>query len=152
MTRRLLPALLACLAVPAAAQPTDEASGENYAVETIELLPGDAIVIGFSPGYSHQLLRIRHRGDEALNVALEPGEVRASLWVGNGRSELRVENATDEPLDFTALADRRGTGGFSPVAVATVPPGADIAAGRWNFAVHAVTIGEFSYGQQTLKP
>lgn len=85
-------------------------------------------------------------GIEVDTIALAPGEVRAHFIVSGRESMLEIENATGQTLYFDALADRRGSGGFSPVPVASVPAGGATVAGRWAFPIATLTLGEFSYG------
>lgn len=134
--------LLAAAVAPAAAQEPPP----GLEVDTIALAPGEAVVIAFEQGFDHQLLRVRHRGAEALTAPLAAGEVRAHFTSDGGRSALEVENGAGEPLYFDALADRSGRGGFSPVPVTSVPAGRRAVAGSWAFAIATLTLGEFSYG------
>lgn len=120
--------------------------GPDTEVDSLRLDPGDAVVFGFGEGFDHQLLLIRHRGEEARTTPLEADEVRAILDTGDGSSELTIENATGETLYFDALVDRSGRGGYGSAPVIAVPAGQRIVAGDWDFAPAAVVIGEFSYG------
>ncbi len=130
-------------ATEAAAQ---EVTDPNMEVDSIELRPGDAVIFGFGEGFDHQLLLVRHRGEEARTEPLEAGEVRASFASSEDAASLEIENATGETLYFDALADRRGSGGYGSVPTMAVPDGERIAAGEWGFRIHSLVIGEFSYG------
>lgn len=142
MHRLAILAAALLFAAPAAAQEV----GADMEVDSIRLVPGDAVVFGFGEGFDHQLLLVRHRGEAARTAPLGPDEVRALLDAGDGASALTIENGTGETLYFDALVDRSGRGGFGSAPTAAVPPGERIVAGDWDFAPAAVVIGEFSYG------
>jgi len=118
----------------------------NMEVDSIALVPGEAVVFGFGEGFDHQLLLVRHRGAEAVSAALDVDEVRAALYADEGETWLEIENGTGETLYFDALADRSGNGGYGPVPTAAVAAGMRAVAGRWGFAFASLVIGEFSYG------
>jgi hypothetical protein len=141
----LAAAMFTSLAVPAYA-PAQEATGPDMEVDSIALAPGEGVVFGFGAGFSHQLLLVRHRGEEALATPLASGEVRAILYTDAGETWLEMENGTGETLYFDALADRNGNGGFGSVPSSAVPVGERIIAGRWAFPIASLVIGEFSYG------
>ncbi|WP_298023231.1 hypothetical protein [uncultured Parasphingopyxis sp.] len=136
-------AMAAVASAPASAQ---QVTDPNMEVDSLTLEPGDAVIFGFGEGFDHQLLLIRHRGAEAISEPLSPGEVRAVLYVDDGASWLDMENATSERLTFDGLADRRGQGGYSTVPTRSVAPGGRAEAGRWDFPIYSLVIGEFSYG------
>lgn len=138
-----LAGLTISFASPAAAQ---EVTDPDMEVDSIELTPGQGVVFGFGAGFSHQLLLVRHRGSEALSIPLASGEVRAVLYTDGGETWLEMENGTDEILYFDALADRNGNGGYGSVPSSAVPVGERTAAGRWDFEIVSLVIGEFSYG------
>jgi hypothetical protein len=140
----LISALIVC-AVPSLAA-AQEVTDPNMEVDSIALEPGEGVVFGFGQGFSHQLLLVRHRGEEALATPLAPGEVRAVLYTDAGETWLEMENGTGEILYFDALADRNGNGGFGSVPSTAVPVGERIIAGRWAFSIVSLVIGEFSYG------
>lgn len=123
-----------------------EVTDPDMEVDSIALAPGEGVVFGFGEGYSHQLLLVRHRGEEALATPLASGEVRAILYTDAGETWLEMENGTGETLYFDALADRNGNGGFGSVPSTAVPVGERIIAGRWAFEIVSLVIGEFSYG------
>jgi hypothetical protein len=148
--RRFATFALAAFAAAAWAAPlalaAQEASDPNMEVESIALDPGEALVFGFGEGFSHQLLYVRHRGEEALAEPLDEGEVRAVFHSDETESRLEIENGTGETLYFDALADRRGSGGYGSVPVSAVPAGERIEAGHWDFRIYSLVIAEFSYG------
>ena len=131
------------VAAPALAQ---EVTDPDMEVDSIALAPGEGVVFGFGEGFSHQLLLVRHRGGEALATPLASGEVRAVLYTDAGETWLEMENGTGETLYFDALADRNGNGGYGSVPSSAVPAGERIIAGRWDFLIANLVIGEFSYG------